>query len=160
MNVKILKFFCVLIILFVSMAGLACASKRINLIKNGTRKLEIIPSRGIHISKVYVIQEGDRLLIKGTVKRRSSYNVGSGHIDISIISPEGEVLEKASTNFIPRIIPSRPGRRKSLGSRFEVRLPTIPPAGSKVHVAYHRVSKTDNWIFSCGENMAVSESGI
>ena len=147
-------------ILSVSMTGWACASNRVNLLKNGTTKLEIIPSRGIYISRVYVIQDGDKLVIKGTVKRRSSSRAGSGHVDISIVSPEGEVFEKVSTFYIPRIIPSKPGRRKSRGSRFEVRLPTIPPTGSKVRVAYHRISKPDSRTFSCGENMAVSEVGI
>ena len=160
MKARDLRGLFVLMILSISMTGWACASNRVNLLKNGTTKLEIIPSGRINISSVYVIQDGDKLVIKGTVKRRSSSLAGSGHIDISIISPEGEVFEKVSALYIPRIIPSKPGRRKSRGSRFEVCLPAIPPTGSKVRLAYHRVSKSEGRTFSCGENMAVSEAGI
>lgn len=148
MKAKELRILFVLMILSVSITGWACASNCVNLLKDGTLKLETISSRGYYISKVHANQVNDELEITGKVKRRSYSGTGGGHVDITIISPDGEVLEKLSTFYVPRMIPSR--RMHTRESRFEVRLPTIPPTGSKVRVAYHRVSKQDRGTFSCG----------
>ncbi len=157
MKAKELRILFVLMILSVSMTGWACASNRVNLLKDGTSKLEIIPSKGYYISKVHVNQNGDELEITGRVKRRSYSGTGGGHVDITIVNPKDEVLEKLSTFYVPRMIPTK--RMHTRESRFEVRLPTILPTGSKVRVAYHRVSKQDRRTFSCGENGGESEVG-
>jgi len=136
-----------------------CASDRVNLVDRGTVSIERVPSGGIYISEVRVNQDGDELVVTGRVRRRGHSPVSLGHVDVSIISPEGKTLEQVSTYYSPRIIPSKPGHRRLHGSRFEVRLPTIPPTGSKVRVAYHGVSKPDSRTSSCDKNMAVSEAG-
>ncbi|MBW1852732.1 MAG: hypothetical protein JRJ15_15185 [Deltaproteobacteria bacterium] len=153
-----LRILYVLIVVSVSMAVCACASKRVNLLKDGTIKLERVPSRGYYISSVYVNQNGDELVITGRVKRRSRAGSGSGHVDIAVVSADGDVLEQISTLYKPRIILTR--KMHTRESYFEARLPTIPPMGSKVRVAYHRDSKPDSKTFSCDENMAVPAVGI
>ena len=155
MKAKKLKILFVLMILSVSMTGWACASNSVNLLKDGTLKLEPISSGGYYLSKVHVNQVDEGLEITGKIKRRSYAGIGGGHVDITIVSPEGEVLEKLSTFYVPRMIPTR--RMHTRESRFEVRLQTIPPTGSKVRVAYHRVAKPESRTFSCGENRAALE---
>lgn len=147
------------LILSVSMTGWAFASNHINLLNDGAVKLERIPSKcHYYISYVNVYQNDGELVIYGHVKRRSRIGGGSGHVDIAIVSPDGKVLERISTLHKPQIILTR--KMHTRKSTFEVRLPTIPPTGSKVRVAYHRDSRPNGRTFSCSENMAVSNARI
>ena len=155
MEAKNLRIWLVLMIASVIMTGLGCASNRVNLLKDGTVELERIPSKGYYISYVNIYQNRDALVVYGHVKRRSRVGDSSGHVDIAIVSPNGKVLEQISTLYKPRIILTR--KMHTRKSTFEVRLPTIPPAGSLVRVAYHRDSKPVNRTFPCGENRAASE---
>lgn len=152
MDAKDLRILFVLMIVSFSMIGLACASNRLNLLKDGTFKFEPIPSKNYYISYVNVYQNDNELVLRGHVKRRSRVGGGSGHVDIAILSPDGDVLEQISTLHRPQIILTR--RMHNRKSTFEVRLPTIPPAGSIFRVAYHRESKGRNKTFDCGKNTA------
>lgn len=158
MRMRNVSIFCALIFVTTGVFLTGCASDRVNLVDRGTLSIERVPSRGIYISEVRVNQDGNELVVTGRVKRRDVSAGGFGHVDVAIISPEGKTLEQVSTYFSPRIIPRKHDHRRLHGSRFEVRLPTIPPTGSKVRVAYHRISKPDSRTSSCGENMAVSEA--
>jgi hypothetical protein len=150
MNTRELKILFLLMIASVSMTVLACASNRVNLLKDGTYKLEPISSGGYYISNVHVNKVDDGLEITGKVKRRSYFGVGDGHVDIAIVSPEGEVFEKLSTFYVPRTIPMR--RRHRSGAHFTLRLPVLPPNGSTVIIAHHSLSEPVNKTFSCGES--------
>jgi hypothetical protein len=128
----------------------ACAANRINLVERGTVTLERVNARNISVSRAYAFQDGDQLEISGNVKRLSSSISNGGHVDIAIVSPEGETLEQVSTCYIPRII----RRRGSREAFFSLRLPIIPPEGSMVRVAYHKPDKSKQSLFDCGENAA------
>ena len=132
-----------------------CAPNRVNLVDNGTVSIERIPSGGIYISKVRVNQEGNEFVVTGRVKRSDHSPLCSGHVYVAIMSPEGKILEQVSTYYSPRFIPRKRDHRRLHGSRFEVRLPFIPPAGSKIRVAYHRPVKSESETPSCGVNRAL-----
>lgn len=76
------------------------------------------------------------------IKSKRIMPVSFGHVDISIISPEGKVIKELSTNYIPGILFNR-WRHPHDGSHFNVRVPFIPPNGSKVLIAYHRKIKNE-----------------
>ncbi|MBW1851607.1 MAG: hypothetical protein JRJ15_09280 [Deltaproteobacteria bacterium] len=158
MKARDLRILFVLMIVSISITGLGCASNGVNLIKNGAVTLERIPSKGYYISHVEVYQNDNELVLHGNVKRRPHSNTGTGHVDIAIVSPDGEILEEIITSYRPRIISKR--RLRKCKSYFIVSLSIVPPKGSIVRVAYHRNSKPDSRTFSCGENRAASEAGL
>jgi len=139
MKARDIRILFVLMIVSVSITGLACASRHVNLLKDGTFKFESISSKGYYVSYVDVYQDEDMLVIHGYVKRRSRFGGGSGHVDIAIISPDDEVLEQVRIFPKPQNILS--GKMHTRKSTFEARLPTIPPAGSIFRVTYHRASQ-------------------
>ncbi len=136
MKEKGLRILFAVMMVTVSVTGWAYASHCVDLLKNGTLTLEPVSSKGYYVSKVHINQVDDGIKITGKVKRRSHAGIGGGHIDITITSPQGEVLETLSTSYSPRIIPMR--RMYTRESNFEVSLPMIPPKGSMIVVAHHK----------------------
>jgi len=114
---------------------LGCASKKIDLVKNGIVSVEKIYTKGIYISQVSIYQDNNDLIISGWVKRGNISSVGSGHINIIIIDPNGQIVKQLSTYYVPRMI-HRKGKKRSF---FKVRLPdTFLSPGSKIRVVYHK----------------------
>ena len=157
MKVKGLSVFLGVSLVTTVMVLSGCATRSANLVKAGKVKLELVPSSGNYVSRVEVEQDGDELVITGTVKRRNFSGIGGGHVDVSLISPEGEILEQVSTYYTPRIISRKPGSSRHRGSHFEVRLPTVPPAGSRICVGYHRPLKSGTPAYRCGKNVALPD---
>ena len=155
MNKKIYSIEILVCVAVAFMALSGCTSSRINLVRNGTVSVERLRSKGnVYISGVFVYQEGDELMVSGKAKPRSRHLPTSGHVDIAILSPKGEVIGKASTFYTPRIIRRKSARR---GSRFTARFSVIPPEASRVRLAYHgqRCSAAQT-TFDCGKNAAVN----
>ncbi|MBW1862595.1 MAG: hypothetical protein JRJ02_09515 [Deltaproteobacteria bacterium] len=151
---KPIKVLPVLITLLAGMGVLGCTSGRSNLALSDTVYIERVPSSNRSILGVQVYAEDHQLVINGRVKRRNaSFVNGEGHIDIAVVGPEGDILEQASTKYVPRIIPNRK-MRGMRGSYFEVRLPDIPPTGSTVRIAYHRTAIPADRTLDCGKNAA------
>jgi hypothetical protein len=120
-----------------SLITIACsclASERVDLVASGLMSVEYEHCEHcgkIHVSKIYVYQQGDKLIVSGKVKRDcNSITSDQAYIEVVLLSPDGILLEKIDTQYIPRIIP-RKGER---GSRFTVNLATIPPKGSIIRV--------------------------
>ena len=157
MKKKELRKLFVLMIVSATMTGFSCASNRVNLLKDGNIKIERISSKDYEISHVDVYLDNGALVVQGNVERHGHSGTETGHVDIAVVSPGGEVLDQISTLYKPRIIPARMiFRRKAY---FTARLPMIPPKGSTVRVAYHRDSKPGGKTFSCGGNIAVPHHG-
>jgi len=51
-----------------------------------------------------VYLDGDELIIRGSVKCHRFRGFSRGHIDIAIVSAEGEVLQSLSALYYPRVI--------------------------------------------------------
>ena len=132
-----------------------CISSRINLVRNGTVSVERLQSKGnVYLSGVLVYQEGDELVVSGKAKPRNRHLPTSGHVDIAILSPKGEVIGKQSTSYSPRIIRRKSARR---GSQFTARFSVIPPEASRVRLAYHAKKHSGGQTaFDCGKNAAVN----
>jgi len=128
--------------------SVGCASHRVNLAENGKIIVERVPSKNIYVSKAHVYQEENELVITGRVKRSNTSALDGGHVDIAVVSPEGKVLDKVSTSYTPRII-RRKGSHESL---FSARLTMIPPVGTTVRLVYHKLGRSINEKFNCGNN--------
>jgi len=121
-----------------------CAPKHVNLITKKGVSIEANHSARVDISDVAVSEDGNELVITGKVYRRNRSISGSGHVDVTILDPAGNLIEKGSVPYTPATLPKTPGARRHRGSRFEVRLPSVLPAGSKVQVAYHATVKPES----------------
>ena len=128
-----------------------CGPTRSNLVETGTISIEHRPSTGYLFSRTSVYEEGHMLIISGEIHRRNASNIGSGHIDIAIVSPENEILEEISIDYTPRIIPRE---RRRGGSFFKVHLGKIPPPASRVRIVHHRSLISHNQVIHCTNNAA------
>jgi hypothetical protein len=109
-----------------------CASTGTDLVEQGEAKVEYIPSRYAHIHRVSVYQEEKTLLISGELHGRfHRKDFVPGHVDIEVISPDGDILQKGSTRY------HRIGRTKSL--KFSIQFPDTIPQGSRIRVVHHPV---------------------
>ncbi len=130
-----------------------CVSHRINLVENGKIIIERVPSKNIYVSEAHVYQEENELVITGRVKRSNTSVWDGGHVDIAVVSPKGKVLDKVSTSYTPRII-RRKGSRESF---FSASLPMTPPEGTTVRLVYHKLGRSINEEFECGNNAAAQD---
>jgi hypothetical protein len=148
-----------LILAFLSTATVlsGCASNRGNLVDKGALSIELVTSGRVYFSRVYVYQEDRSIMVTGRVKSRFHSRFIRGHVDLTVVNPEGEILEKISTSHTPTVFPRRRGRRH-LGVHFNVLLPIVPPFGSKVRLAYHDTQVSGGEIFDCGKNVASNNS--
>lgn len=158
MSGKKVKLILVLGIITICMTGFACASNKVNLLKNKTIELEKISYRGVRILNVFVQEENGKTKIFGRVKNTSFVPINFGHVDISIISPEGTIVKEASTQYIPKTLKKR--KRHSDGSRFYTHLQFVPPEGSIVRIAFHKTPFKTNKVFNCNENQATLEGKV
>jgi len=113
-----------------------CNANRIDLVRKGTVSVETVSSEKVKLLWASAYQQDKTLLVCGRVGRfgLSNYPLRT-HVDISIISPSGEVLYESQTEdiFVPRHTPGKgPNSR-----HFRLRFPTIPQQGSLVQVVCH-----------------------
>jgi len=157
------KNFGVLFLLGVVTTGMflsGCASKHVNLITKKGVSIETIRSPRVHISDMAVSENGNEFVITGKVYRRNRSISGSGHVDVTILDSAGNVIEKGSVPYTPTTLPKTPGARKHRGSRFEVRLPCVFPAGSKVQVAYHARVKPESNGLDCARSISTGRPSM
>lgn len=108
-----------------------CATQRVNLSENGRVVIERIPSEKVFIPWADAYQDGNDLLLTGVVERRRlSIGPLKSHIDVTIFSAEGTILQEGHTKAI-----YVPGRRIGKGinwERFRILFSGIPPEGAKI----------------------------
>lgn len=147
---KIITIFLGLLVLILTSA---CASRKVDLVQQNAVTLEIVHSQGqVIISQAKIYEEEGSLLITGNVKSILPPQLSPrlGHVDVAILNSDGAVLQTLSIKhsaFRHKQIP-RPF--------FSVRLPSIPPQGSRIRLAYHVKSHSmTSRTFDCGQNEAL-----
>ncbi|MHC4624649.1 MAG: hypothetical protein ACYS4W_12190 [Planctomycetota bacterium] len=113
-----------------------CATNRIDLVDEGLVTVETVPSKGVRILWADVYQDGEDMVVCGVVQRRSdtSYPIRA-HVDITVLSPEGTVLQETRTCNI--YVARRLAGKGMNWTCFRARLPGTPAEGSRVHMAVH-----------------------
>ena len=124
------------VVLFIS----SCATQKVNLVDEGIITVEPKRSKKVIIDRVKVYQDNENAVISGRVRRQSRLpSFINGHVDVTILKPDGAQLKKAAAYYYPRQIQNR---RAGGGSSFKVRIPFELIRGSKVRVDYHNGLKT------------------
>lgn len=100
-----------------------------DLIENGSLLLETVPARGTSLSDVETCAHPNELVVTGHIRRDEGAEVaGQGEVEITLFSPNGDVLERGSGWYR---LPPVPDRRSA---HFEMRLHASPPKGSILHI--------------------------
>ena len=122
-----------------------CATKGKDLVGSKTVKIEKVSSVWGTLGFVTVIQDGDAVTLRGEVKRPSGRGPIPGHIDLEVIAPQGDLLEKCMIDY------DRPSP-KSRNANFNAVLRVTPPPGSTIRVEH------DSHVVSAGEKNRCSGS--
>jgi hypothetical protein len=131
---------------------LGCTYNRVQLDGGRTFSVERISSVPIYVSWVNAEEKDDGMVIRGILRTNSSHTDGSGHVDVAVLSPGGELLGQTSTDYAPKAF--RKYRREA---RFETRFPFVPPDGSRIRVALHQRQGLEKGSADCSNNRAVKE---
>lgn len=111
-----------------------CATDRVDLVDSGILSLEQHTTGKVYIAWSDAYEDGDGFIVTGVLRRRDTVgNPIKVHVDITIISPDGKVLDegRSSDIYVPRRIVGRGQAFK----RFKVRFSNIPAEGSKASIA-------------------------
>jgi hypothetical protein len=147
------KCFAALILLLLGLIPAGCTYNRVQLASGKTFSVERLPSNPIHVSWIHAAEENDGMIVKGLLRTDSSHADGTGHVDVAVIGPGGELLGQTSTDYAPKNF--RKYRREA---RFEARFPFVPPEGSRIRVALHQLQRLEKGNSDCGNNRAAKES--
>lgn len=136
---------------------IGCATTGRNLVESGTVTIQRLDSKAVYLSGVAVVEKEDHIEVSGWLKRRYVWSLGDGHVDVAVLNPQGEAIEKISTGYTPGVIPRKRFRR----SHFNAALPLRTlERGSSVWVGFHRTdTRPGHGVFDCGENVAAPHAG-
>ena len=124
------------LLLLVVISG-CTAANRTDLVKSGVLNIEQQRTGKAYIAWSDAYEEDGGFVITGVLRRRDQ--VGGPiktHVDITILSPDGTVLDEARSSdvYVSRRIT---GRSYLSFKRFKVRFPSVPAKGSLVRLASH-----------------------
>lgn len=121
-----------------------CASNRTDLVQSGYLSVEPTLTKTLsHAPEVY--EQDGGLVVSGTLD--SDEATRGGHIDVSVVAPDGTVAYDATVGYqkpaeYRKVGPrGRPrGARSSANTTYSVRFPGLPPGGSVVKVRHDPLS--------------------
>tara|TARA_R110002110_G_scaffold106809_1_gene267600 strand:+ start:76 stop:501 length:426 start_codon:yes stop_codon:yes gene_type:complete len=113
----------------------ACGSFPPTLVEQDIVRLEIEKTQPVWVSTASVYREDDNTVVRGEARypMGTHFGIFSGHIDIDLTLPNGEVFKEQNVRLTRKRIPKRSGRKASFVSRF----PVNPSKGTVVHIEYH-----------------------
>ncbi len=110
------------------------AEGRVNLIDTGAVSIERETTRGASFHGVSAYEEQGLFVVAGNVNRpKTTPGLVGGHVDVTVINPDGKVLDKIVTQYTPKVLL----RESHSGSKFSASFASIPPKGSRVKVSIH-----------------------
>ncbi|MHC4645871.1 MAG: hypothetical protein ACYTBJ_10225 [Planctomycetota bacterium] len=113
-----------------------CATNRTDLVDEGIVSVETVPSERVKVLWTDVYQDGQDWVVYGVLHRRSQTSCPiRAHVDISILSADGTILEEARTEEI-HVAGHVPGKGINW-TPFQVRFPGSPPKNSNVRLVVH-----------------------
>lgn len=113
----------------------ACTLFAPTLVEQGVVRMDVKESEPVSVKHATVYREDGMTVVQGEAAFPPWVAFGhfTGHIDIELDLPNGEVVKKQNVRLIRKRIPKKRGRRAYFISRFALN----PSLGTIVHVAYH-----------------------
>lgn len=130
-----------IIIVIVGAVLAACAFFAPSYVEQGLVRLDIETTKPVSVSYANVFEEDGNMVVRGTAKYPLSHRYGlfDGHIDVSVLQPDGKKYESQNVKVVRRRIPKTLGREGFFVTRF----PIDPPAGTIVSIVYDINTHTD-----------------
>jgi len=114
-----------------------CTTTGKDLVRDDIVNIEQVSSTYATVTRTSVVQEGPDVVISGEVQRRASvWNLLSGHVNVEIVGPDGQVLKKTSVRYYPSSFDYHRLRLTSGYATFSTRIKTTPPVGSSIRVTH------------------------
>ncbi len=127
----------------------ACAATQPYVHKNVSNPVRLSDSEGHAFRFVHVTTDEDDLVVYGKVQHNHVSCEGREHVDLAVVGPAGETVDRRSI-----LIVSRSHRVRGWhGAAFRARLPIRLADGQEVRLAIHDECATDE-VFVCGANRA------
>ncbi len=120
----------------VALAVLGCTANRVALTDTGLLTLENKSASKVYIAWSDAYKQDEGFVITGVLRRRD--RVGPPikvHVDITILSPAGKVINEARSSDI--YVSKRTTGRSSPFKRFTVHFPNLPPPGASAVLTAH-----------------------
>lgn len=114
-----------------------CNVNRADLVDGDIISLEQQNTGKVYIAWGGAYEQDDRFVVTGVLRRRDSVGMPiKTHVDVTILSPEGMILEEARSSdvYVSRHIT---GRSYLSFERFKVYFPKIPVKDSSVRLVSH-----------------------
>ena len=113
----------------------ACTLFPPTLVEQGSVRIDIEKSEPVSVTRATAYRADGMTVVRGEARYPMGTHLGffSGHIDIDLTLPNGEVFKERNVRLTRKRIPKRNGRKASFVSRF----PVDPPKGTVVHIGYH-----------------------
>ena len=103
-------------------------------VREGGLSIERVSSQRAVVGYVYVRDESGKYRVRGTVKKRFlSRGPIPGHVHITLIDPDGEILSDTPVRYMRK-------SAKSRSADFHLELGPEPPTGSTLRVSHHPAS--------------------
>jgi hypothetical protein len=112
----------------------SCYLKHIDLEERGVT-LAVTPEGNVSVSAVSAYQDGEHLLVSGSIGHKRAIRPFSGWVHVSVFLENGEVFEESCGRVFPKPELRRYGSIENMyTSFFGVTLPKVPPSGSVIRV--------------------------
>lgn len=113
----------------------ACGTFPPTLVEQDIVRLDIEKTLPVSVSTASVYMEDGKTVVWGEARYPMGTHFGffSGHIDIDLTLPNGEVFQEENVRLTQKRIPKKSGRKAFFVSRF----PVNPTRGTIIHIEYH-----------------------
>jgi hypothetical protein len=115
----------------------SCYLQRTDVVKERGISLQVKHEGGVSMSAVSAYQEGERLLISGTISQEKTVTPFSPWVQVTVILDNGQVFEQRCDSIPFKEYPG-PRRRAIMDDEqtvpFTLTLPNVPPSGAVIHV--------------------------
>ncbi|MDD3815885.1 MAG: hypothetical protein PHZ02_14720 [Desulfocapsaceae bacterium] len=112
-----------------------CATYGPNLVKEGTMTVETVNAKDIRLSNIGVYQKDGGTIVNGHIQRRRfSYFMPSGYVQVEMISPDGTRHQQCERYL------GGYGKSKRHGTSFVTEFPFIPVQGTVVRLSVHNLT--------------------
>lgn len=154
----------ILVVFFAVIVFSGCSFSNRNLVDNAEYTIERVnTSNRIFIRSAKAYKDEGNTVVSGKIKLNKNVPQSiHGHVDIAVISPDGNVVDTASVFYNPRIRTTRMQRKANRGSSFTARFPGSLPQGSTVRLVPHNsIEETADKIdkgFHCSSNLALKSN--
>jgi len=111
-----------------------CAINQKSMIGQKQLKIENQKVTKPYVNYVYAYEKNGELLIRGTVRLKNKVRYRDPHVDLSIYSSSGNLIDSICTNYYPR----HTYRKGYIKGRFHAVFNDVPPKGSVLKVSHHK----------------------